>query len=281
MKTEHQKWEIKPEAGWFDFNFRELFQYKDLLFRLVRKDFLSSYQQTVLGPFWTLFQPILTVFVYILVFDQVIGISTEGLPAFPYYLAGIILWNLFSDLFSSVSYTFTEHAEIFEKIYFPRLIAPLSGTLLNLIRFGMQLLLLFIVLIYYYSTGAITFHADKFLLFIPAILIVTGIAFGAGLIFAVLTTKYRDFFSLMHLIMRLLMFVCPIFYTLALVPEKIRWIVNINPMSAQFELFRYSFLGVGYVTSGGFLYSFIAMLLILSFGILLFNKYGDKLLDVV
>lgn len=281
MKSEEHKWLIKPESGWLDFNFRELLCYKDLLFRLVRKDFLSSYQQTVLGPFWTLFQPILTVFVYILVFDQVIGISTEGLPAFPYYLAGIILWNLFSDIFSATSYTFTEHAEVFEKIYFPRLIAPLSGTILNLLRFSMQLLLLFFVLIYYYITGGIAFHPGSFLFFIPAIFIVTGIAFGSGLIFAVLTTKYRDFFSLMHLIIRLLMFVCPIFYSMALVPAKLRWIVAINPLSSQFELFRYSFFGIGYATAGGFIYSFVAMLLILSSGVLLFNKYSDKIMDVV
>jgi lipopolysaccharide transport system permease protein len=275
------EWEIKPNSTWFGNGVNELFAYKDLLLRLVRKEFLISYQQTLLGPFWVVLQPILTVFTYVLIFDKVIGVSTEGIPSFIYYLAGIILWNLFSELFLNIAYTFTQNAGIFSKVYFPRLIAPLSMLLLNLFRFGIQLVLLLFVLAYYYITGQVGFDLLHVLMFIPVVIITAGLGFGAGLFFSIITTKYKDIFGLLQLIVRLLMFVCPIFYSLAIVPDRLKWLVNINPLSSQFELFRYAFLGIGHFEGLRLLYSACSMIFLMFLGILLFNKMGDKLMDVV
>lgn len=273
-------WEIKAETSWLGVSLKELFSYKDLLFRLVRKEFLASFQQTLLGPFWVIFQPLLTVFTYMLVFGKLIGLSTEGFPAFIYYLTGITLWNLFSDLFLNTSNTFSQNVGIFSKVYFPRLIAPLSMLLLYLLRFGIQLLFLAIVYVYFCISGQVHFEFFRLLLIIPAIIIVAGIGFGSGLIFSILSTKYKDLLSLLQLIVRLLMFVCPIFFSIAMVPQKLKTWVYINPLSSQFELFRYAFLGKGQIELMPFVYSIVCMAALMAGGILLFNKMGDKLMDV-
>ena len=274
-------WEIKPDTTWLGISIKELISYKDLLFRLVRKEFLSSYQQTLLGPFWIILKPLLTVLTYVLVFNKVIGISTQGIPSFLYYLVGITLWNLFSELFLTISRTYMSNIAVFSKVYFPRLIMPLSTLLLQSLLFGIQLLLLIVVLCYFNFTHQINLNGLHMLMAIPAILITAGIGFGAGLVFAILTVKYKDLFSLMQLIMNLLMFVCPVFYSLVLVPAKLKWLVNINPLSNQFEIFRYALLGSGEISGIQIIYSSVFMIAIVTFGILLFNKMGDKLMDVV
>lgn len=273
-------WEIKPQTSWFGTSLKELVSYKDLLLRLVRKDFLASYQQTLLGPFWIILQPILTVLTYVLVFSKVIGLSTEGVPSFLYYLTGITLWSLFSDLFLNVSNTFAQNIPVFSKVYFPRIIAPLSVLLLHLLRFLIQLLLLIAVLLYYYFTNQVELNFSHIALSLPVIIITAGMGLGAGIIFSILTAKYKDLFGLLNLFIRLLMFVCPIFYSIATVPQKVRWIVNLNPLSPLFELFRFAFIGKGQASVPYFIYSFIAMLVLVVGGILLFNKMGDKLIDV-
>ena len=273
-------WEIKPETTWLGPGLRELLSYKDLLFRLVRKEFLTSYQQTLLGPFWVLLQPILTVLTYVLVFNKVIGIPTDGVPSFLFYLIGITLWNLFSELFLSTSLTFKQNVSIFSKVYFPRILAPLSTLLLNGLRFLIQLLLLVIVLIYYYFANSVQLNLSHILLVIPVIIITSGIGFGAGLIFSILTVKYKDLTNLLQLFIRLLMFVCPIFYSLSMVPDKYKWLVNLNPLSSQFEFFRYAFLGKGQISGLQFIYSGVFMILLVIAGVLIFNKLTDKLMDV-
>ena len=274
------EWEIDNKTSWLSIRFKELLPFKDLLFRLVRKDFLSSYQQTLLGPFWVIFQPLLTVITYVIVFNKVIGISTQGVPAFLYYLSGITLWNLFSELFINISNTFSQNLNIFSKVYFPRIIAPMSILLVNLIKFAIQLSMLLIVLAYYYLSGRLIFNPLKFFLFIPVIVTCTGMGFGAGLIFSVITVKYRDVLGLLQTVMRILMFVCPIFYSLSMVPHNLVWFVNINPLSVQFELFRDSFFGNGQVSLVQIVYSNIFMLVVVFCGIALFNKMGDRLIDV-
>ena len=232
---------------------KELLSYKDLLFRLVRKEFLSSYQQTLLGPFWVLLKPLLTVLTYMLVFTKVMRVSTEGVPPFVYFLIGITLWNLFSDIFLFTAKTFMQNQSIFSKIYFPLI-------------FGF--------------TGQVHLNFNNILISIPVIVITAGIGFGAGLVFAILTAKYKDLFALLQLIISLLMFVCPIFYSLSMVPQKVKWIVNINPLSSQFEMFRYAFLGKGEISGLQFLYSTVFMGLLVTFGVLLFNKMSDQLMDI-
>jgi lipopolysaccharide transport system permease protein len=275
------EWEINKKTSWLGTSIKELYQYKDLLFRLVRKEFLSSYQQTLLGPFWVLLQPILTVLTSILIFHRIIGVSTEGIPPLLYYLAGITLWNLFSDIFLGTSVTFTQNVLVFNKVYFPRIIVPLSVVLLSGLRFLIQLLLFFAALTYYYLAGEVVIPLKAVLVAIPAIITTAGISLGAGLVFSIFTAKYRDFLGLLQIILRLLLFVCPIFYPMSIVPEKLKWIMNLNPLSAQFEVFRFAMLGKGQFTADQVLYSSVFMVVLLAGGMLLFNKTADRLVDVI
>jgi lipopolysaccharide transport system permease protein len=275
------EWEINKRTSWLGASLKELYQYKDLLYRLVRKEFLSSYQQTLLGPFWVLLQPILTVLTSVLIFNKVIGVPTEGIPPLLYYLGGITLWNLFSDIFLFTSVTFTQNVQVFNKVYFPRIIVPLSAVFLSGLRFLVQLLLFFGTLTYYYVAGEVSVSVSTFFMAVPAILTTAGIGLGSGLVFSIFTAKYRDFLGLLQIFLRLLMFICPIFYPMSIVPHKLRWIMSINPLSAQFELFRFSLLGKGQFTSEQVLYSAAFTLVLLVGGLLWFNKTADRLIDVI
>ena len=274
-------WDIKPQTPWLGASVRELYSYKDLLTRLVRKEFLTSYQQTLLGPLWVLIQPILTVLTSVLIFNKIIGISTDGIPPVLYYLAGITLWNLFADIFSNTALTFIQNEKVFSKVYFPRIISPLSIVLLNLLRFGIQLGFLIIAIIYYYLTGQIELHLSTWILALPVILFTVFMGLGAGLFFSVITAKYRDLTHLLQLLIRLLMFICPIFYPMSIVSSKYKWLMNLNPLSTQFELYRFAFLGTGSINTGQIIYSMIATLLFLFGSVLLFNRMSDKLIDVI
>jgi len=275
------EWEIKPQTSWFGTNFRELYAYKDLLFRLVRKEFLLRYQQTILGPLWVLIQPDLTVFVFVVVFNRVIKVSIPDIPPPLFYLSGITLWTLFSDLFSGTSSTFSANVEVFNKVYFPRLIAPLSVTFLHCFRFLIQLSLLMIVLLFYYFTGKIEVDFLRMFWMIPAVIICIGFGLGGGLIFSILTAKYRDLANVLGMIISMLMFICPIFYSMVTVTSSVHWLAYINPLTPLFELFRYAVFGIGKFTGMQILYSCLCMFLMLGYGILLFNKKGDQLIDVL
>jgi len=273
-------WEITSKTSWF-VDVKELYFYKDLLISQTRKDFLGAYQQTLLGPLWVLIQPILTVSIFVVVFNNILGVKTDGYPPVLFNLIGVTLWTLFSDVFINTTRTFTQNAAVFSKVYFPRIIVALSALLLQLVLFGIQLLLLGSVFTYYILTKQVAFHADTLPLLFIAVIVTAGIAFGAGLIFSVLTAKYRDLASLTQLVIRLLMFVTPVFFTLAIVPKKVNWIVMINPLSSMFELFRSAFTGIYHGTLTGVAFSAIFMFVIVTIGTLLFNKMGDKLLDVL
>ena len=273
-------WKITPKSQWLGVSIRDLMEHRDLLWGFVRKDFLNSYQQSLLGPLWILLQPLLSVWVYVLVFDKIIGLSTDGIPSFLYYLLGTTLWGLFADVFSSSSSVISQNLEVYSKVYFPRLIPPLSSVLYNFLRFGIHFGLLLLVTLYYYFKGTIDFDFFRLFLVLPAIVVVGGIAFGAGLIFSILTTKYRDLIGFVALFLRLLMFLCPIFYTASSVPTKLKLYVSLNPLTAQFELFRFAFIGKGQVLGWELIYSFVFMVILVAVGVLVFNKMTDKLLDV-
>lgn len=279
--AKQQQWEIKPESPWLGVGIKEIISYKDLLLSLTRKEFLGSYQQTLLGPLWVLLSPLLTVLTYVLVFNIVIGVPTEGVPPFLFNLIGITLWNLFSEIFLNTSKTFTQNAHIFGKVYFPRIIVALSTVLLQLLLFAIQLLLVIGVTIFFAVAGKINISFSHMFLIVPVILMTTGTALGGGLIFSVLTTKYRDLLSLIQLIIRLLMFVCPIFYPMSMVPKRAKWFVDLNPLSSHFELFRNAFLGKSYVSANQIMYSVAFMAVILVTGVFIFNKKGDELMDVL
>jgi lipopolysaccharide transport system permease protein len=274
-------WEIKPKTSWWNISLTELYSYKDLILQLARKDFLGQYQQTLLGPFWVLLQPLLSVLVYVMVFNNVIGISTGTVPPFLFNLIGITLWNLFSEMFLKTSTTFSQNADIFSKVYFPRIVVAMSTFWLQLQLFSINLILLLAVYIFFHITGKVDFDLGRAFLIIPIIIITAGIGFGGGLVLSVLTAKYRDLMSLMQLVIRLLMFACPIFYTLSMVPKRVEWFVIINPLSSLFEYFRFAFLGTGTLDVFQLMYSVGFMIAIVCFGIMLFNKMSDKLIDIL
>ena len=282
-KQSKWEWEIRPDSKWFDLNLRELFAYRDLLFRLVRRDFLMLYQQTLLGPIWIILQPLLTVLTYILIFDKIIGIPTNGIPPFLFYLTGITLWSLFSDIFIGTATIFQSNVSLFSKVYFPRMIVPLSTTLLHGMRFLVQVLLLVIILLIYHFTGRFHVQAGTWILGVFSMIVAGGIGLGCGLIFSVLTAKYRDLINLLHLGLRLLMFICPIFFSLSIVPANFAWLLQLNPLTPLFEFFRYAFLGsnAGTFTAMQLLYSAGAMIIVLVGGTMLFNKKADTLVDIV
>jgi len=277
------EWVIDAKSSYFDLNLREVFSYHHLLARLVRKDFLINYQQTILGPLWILFQPLLTMVTYIFIFNKVIGVSIGGkLPPVLFYFSGIVLWNFFNDSFSAVSKTFRDNVHIFSKVYFPRLIVPFALITTQFFRFLIQFAFLLILLIYFIAFKGFHGKFTLYLLAIPLVIFVVGmISLSIGLIFSVITAKYRDLGNFIDIFIRVLLFVTPIIYPLSTVKENIRWIVELNPLTPLFELFRLGLLGEGTVSFPQLLYSSIFMVVSLFIAILIFNKQGSRLIDVI
>lgn len=277
------EWEIKPETSWLEFNWKELWAYRHLLFRLIRRDFLTLYQQTLLGPAWVVIQPLLTVLMYVAIFDRVVGIPINDVPPLLFYLAGIIIWNLFAETFNSTAFTFTNNAALFSKVYFPRLVIPFSVTASHIIRFGIQFLLFLIFYVYHAVKGNIVVVPHHIMLALPfTVLIVAMMGLGLGLSFAVFIAKYRDLGNLLQLGLRLLMFATPIFYPLSFVEDPgIRHLMVFNPLAPMVEFYRYAFLGFGNFSMGQLLYSAACALFVFIIGAVLFNRKGAKLIDVV
>lgn len=275
-------WEINSNTSFWGQNTPELWSYRHLMVGLVRRHFLLNYQQTVLGPLWILFQPIMTLFTYVLVFNKIVGISTGSLPPVVFYASGIVLWNFFSESFTGTSSTFKDNAQLFSKVYFPRIIIPISVISTHALRLLIQLLLLFLVVGYYSIFSGFSIPLNVRILAFPFTIIFIGIfGLALGLLFSVITAKYRDITNLVTLGVRLFMFITPVIYPLTTVPENLRWLVQLNPLTPLFELFRLSLLGEGHVTSYQLLYSIVITILVLVAATLLFNKQGDKLIDVV
>ncbi len=282
FSKEEWDWEIRSRTSWLGTRAGELWAYRHLLAGMVRRDFLLNYQQTVLGPLWILFQPVMTLITYVFVFGKMIGISTGAIPPVLFYLSGIVLWNFFHDGFMATSTTFRANADIFSKVYFPRLIMPLSQLSTHFIRFLFQLVLLFLVLAYYIVFEQMAVPLTPWLIGVPFLILMTGtIALSLGLLFSVITAKYRDMINLVSMGIRLLMFLTPVLYPIGYVSENIRWVVQLNPLTPIFEAFRFGLLGEGYVTPIQLIYSLIFTLVLFSVSLLMFNKQGDKLIDVV
>lgn len=275
-------WEINNKTSFWGHSVPELWSYRHLMIGLVRRHFLLNYQQTVLGPLWILFQPIMTLFTYVLVFNKIIGIPTGSLPPVVFYASGIVLWNFFSESFTGTASTFKDNAQLFSKVYFPRVIMPISVISTHALRLLIQLLLLFIVVGYYSIFSDFSIPFNIWILVFPFTILLIGVfGLALGLFFSVITAKYRDITNMVTLGVRLFMFITPVIYPLTTVPENLRWLVQLNPLTPLFELFRLSLLGEGYVTPNQLLYSIAITALVFVGATLLFNKQGDKLIDVV
>jgi lipopolysaccharide transport system permease protein len=274
-------WEIKARTSWWGSSMSELWSYRHLVVGLIRRDFLLSYQQTVLGPLWVLLQPIMTLVTYVVVFGKMVGISTQGTPPVLFYLAGIILWNLFNDIFTNTSSIFRDNAHLFTKVYFPRLVMPFAQMSGQLARFAIQFLLLLVVIAGYALFTPWSLPSTAWLVFVPlAIVLVAALSLALGLLFSVLTGKYRDITYVVGIGIRLFMFLTPVIYPVSYISEKWRWLVQFNPLSTLFEVFRLALLGQGTATLPQLLYSTVFTLATLVVALLIFNKQGDKLIDV-
>jgi lipopolysaccharide transport system permease protein len=284
MPTTEKKWdwEIQAKTSWLGASLDELWSYRHLLQGLVRRDFLLHYQQTILGPFWALFQPVMTLVTYVVVFDKLVGIPTGNVPPVLFYLSGIVLWNFFSESFTGTSATFRDNASIFSKVYFPRLIMPLAQLSSVFLRFLLQMVLLLLMIGYYYVFENTPLFLSTGFLAVPLVILLVGlISLSLGLLFSVVTAKYRDLSNLVGLGIRLLMFLTPIIYPINHIPEGVRWIVQLNPLTPLFELFKLLLLGEGTVSIYQIIYSAVFAVVLFIGSMLVFNKQGDKLIDVV
>lgn len=272
---------IRPKSGWFDLHLTDLWRYRDLVTMFVRRDFVSLYKQTVLGPLWFLIQPLLTTITFTVIFGNIAQLSTDGLPKILFYMSGITAWNYFSDCLMKTSDTFSANAGIFGKVYFPRLAVPVSIIISNLIKFGIQLGLFLAFYFYFLAIGADIRPTPALLLLPVLLLLMAGLGLGAGIIVSSMTTRYRDLRYLVQFGTQLLMYSTPVIFPLSSIPEQYRWIMILNPMTAIIETFRYAFLGTGTISWGMLGYSATVTVIVLALGILLFNRVEKTFMDTV
>jgi lipopolysaccharide transport system permease protein len=276
--------EIKPQNHLFELHLADVWRYRDLLVLLVRRDFVSFYKQTILGPLWFFIQPLFTTIIYTFVFGNLASIPTDGIPQPLFYMAGITAWNYFADCLTKTSTVFKDNAQIFGKVYFPRLIMPLSIVVSNLVRFGVQMILFLILVLYYYFTGA-QFQITYYILLFPILVILMALqGLGLGMIITAMTTKYRDLAFLVTFGVQLLMYATTVIYPLseALIKfPKYAWIIAYNPMTPIIETFRLGFLGQGAFSIHSFLYVVGISLVLSLVGIIIFNKVEKNFVDTV
>ncbi len=283
MSDSHkQQWTetIESSHSLLDLNLKEVWRYKDLVYMFVKRDFVSSFKQTILGPIWFFINPIFTTIVYIVVFGNIAKLSTDGAPKILFYLAGITLWNYFSTCLNSTSNVFTANASIFGKVYFPRLVMPLSIVFSNLMKLGVQMALFLVVFFYYLFQGEV--QPNWWILATPFLIALMAIfALGLGMIFSSLTTKYRDLQMLLSFGISLYMYATPVIYPASSLKGIFRTISYYNPLTGIFECFKYAWLGVGDFSPAMLIISSVIILVILAIGTVIFNKVEKGFMDTV
>ena len=285
-KDEQEDWlfVIKPKNKFLSLNLKEVWQYRDLLFLFVKRDIITVYKQTVLGPLWYLIQPLFTSLTFTIIFNNVAGISTGSVPPFLFNLAGITVWNYFTACLNGTSDTFKANANVFGKVYFPRIITPLSIVISNLIKFGIQFLIFIAFYIFYYLKG-VNLILNGFAVFFPFLIIIMGIlGLGLGMLISSMITKYRDFSYLVSFGIQLLMYLSAVMYPMELVKNKLPkygWIVEYNPLAYIIETSRYILLNVGEVSVLGLVYTVSVVIIIFFIGLLTFNRTEKSFIDTV
>lgn len=283
MDKEAEEWdfEILPKSSLWKLNLKEVWEYRDLLFLFTRRDFVAKYKQTILGPIWFFLQPLFTTLIFTVIFSRLAQISTDGIPPILFYLAGITCWNYFADCLTTTSDTFINNQHIFGKVYFPRLVMPLSIVISNALKFGIQFLLFTCFYLYFFFLAypiQPTIHA---LLLPVLILILAGLGLGLGLIITATTTKYRDLRFLVTFGVQLWMYATPVIYPLSEVPDKYKLLSVANPLTSVIETFKYGFLGKGTFSWYYLGYSIVATIIILLIGTIIFNKTERTFMDTV
>jgi lipopolysaccharide transport system permease protein len=281
--TSPDHWDLvlRPHRKWFDLKLGELWRYRDLVLLFVRRDFVSLYKQTILGPLWYLIQPLLTTITFTIVFGNIAKLPTDGLPQFLFYMAGTTVWTYFATCLTKTSDTFVANANLFGKVYFPRLAVPVSILISNLIAFGIQFVFFLAFMVYFALRGS-SLHPSPYILLTPILLLMmAGLGLGFGLIVSALTTKYRDLRFLVQFGVQLLMYSTPVVYSISSIPVRFRPFIMANPMTPVIEAFRYAFLGGGTVSLGGLAYSFAFMVVIVAIGAVIFNRVEATFVDTL
>ncbi|MBI4947294.1 MAG: ABC transporter permease [Bacteroidetes bacterium] len=285
VEKEKNEWTdiIRANTNWFDFHLDQLWSFRDLLFLFVRRDFVSVYKQTILGPLWFFIQPVLTSLTFTFIFSGLAKISTDGLPAILFYMAGITLWTYFADCLNKTSSTFIANAGIFGKVYFPRLIMPLSVLISNLIKLGIQVLIFISIWIYFLSSSDKIHPQWQFMWFLPILVfMMAGLGLGFGVLISSLTTKYRDLTFLVGFGVQLLMYGSSVIIPISSIKtEKIKMLMLLNPLTSIIETFKYIFLGNGFLSWHYLLYSMTFMVVLLFISIIVFNKVEKSFMDTV
>ena len=283
MNKEKWLFEITPKNNLFDLNLKEVWQYKDLLFLFVKRDVVTVYKQTILGPLWYLIQPLFTSVIFTLVFNNVAGIQTGVIPPFLFNLAGITTWNYFKECLTATSDTFKKNEQIFGKVYFPRIIMPMSIVLSNLLKFGIQLLILIAFYLYYALYAGAAIRPSEYLFLFPVLVLCMGmLGLGLGMIISSMVTKYRDLTFLVSFGIQLLMYISLVVIPLSLFQEKgVEWLVMYNPMGYIIEMARFLLLNEGNISQFGILYTIVSSILALLFGIVIFNKTEKTFIDTI
>jgi lipopolysaccharide transport system permease protein len=279
--TETWDLEIRPKRHLLDINLKEIWDYRDLVMLFVRRDFVAKYKQTILGPIWFIINPLISTLMYTLVFAGIAKISTEGIPPQLFYLTGIVAWSYFAACLNGTSSTFLTNAGIYGKVYFPRLVSPISIIISSMVQLGIQLLLLVVFMIFYSITGY-GIHLNIHLFYIPLLIInLALLGLGFGIIFSALTTKYRDLSNFLVFGVQLWMYITPVIYPSSSVPEKYRIFVFINPVAPLVEAFKYGLIGAGEFNPGRLFYSVIFTIILLFIGVILFNRTEHNFMDTV
>jgi lipopolysaccharide transport system permease protein len=279
----NQNWteEIEAKDSLFKLNLAEVWRYKDLLFMFVKRDFVTFYKQTILGPIWFFLQPVLTTVIYVFIFGRVAGISTDNVPQIAFYLSGITIWNYFSEVLTNTSNVFLTNTSIFGKVYFPRLIMPLSIVVSGLMKFSIQFGL-FLAVVIYYTFFDVKIHPNLWILATPfLIVLMASLALGLGMIFSSLTSKYKDLTFLLAFGIQLFMYATPVIYPTSILSPKLKQLMSFNPLTGIFECFRFGYLGAGEFNPMLLGYSFLIIFAILIVGTFIFNKVEKSFMDTV
>lgn len=286
MQTEHDEWDIviKPKEKGLNLHLKEVWKYKDLLLMYIQRDFVATYKQTILGPAWFFIQPIFTTLIFMFVFGGIAQIPTDGLPQSLFYMAGLVMFNYFLECLNRTTTTFSANAGVFSKVYFPRLVVPLSGLMSSLLKMLIQLILFFAIYFYFLFKGA-DIHTNAYILLFPLLVVMlAGIGFGLGIIISSMTVKYRDLSVLFAFAVSLIIYITPVIYPLSAIPEKYsqyKWIIQLNPLSSIIETFKYGMLGQGDFSWWALSYSLVFTVIISVIGILTFNKVERRFVDII
>lgn len=281
--TDEQRWDMvmRPKTGWFDIDLLELWRYRDLIVMFVKRDFVTFYKQTILGPLWYIIQPLFTTVVFTIIFGKVAKVSTDSLPPFLFYMAGNVMWGYFSTCLNATAGTFNNNAGIFGKVYFPRLAIPIATVIVNFLQFFIQFFLFLGFYLYFYVKGA-AISPSIWVVGLPILLLQMALlSFGLGILLSSMTTKYKDLRFAMGFMVQLWMYGTPIVYPLSQIPEWLLPYYVLNPMVAIVESFRYAFLGTSVVTMSHIGISWCVTLLLVFLGVLLFSRIEKTFMDTV